>query len=188
MRRLEPIGLEQREIDRVPPRRPVGNVTLRYCSRKAVRMRNGPVGEDSATAAPRHAEFLLVDVATLEEFVDSDHQVSVVVTGVVVLNDVSELLAITGRAARVDVENNIAFGGHPLKFMIEDPAVGSVWTAMNVEDKRVLLLRVEVGRLLNPPLNTLSVEARVIDFLGCGQIESRPELPVEIDNTSLGPF
>src|SRR5215469_4561805 len=149
-------------------------------------MCNGPVGEDSTTATARHAELVLIDVATLENFIDSDHQISVVVTGVVVLNDVTELLAITGRAARVDVENNVAFGGHPLKLMIEDPAVGRVWTTMNVEDKRVFLLRVEVGRLLDPALNTLSVEAHVIDFLRRGQIESRPKLPIEIANTSLG--
>ena len=182
---MNQLRLEEREIGRVPPRGPVGNVALRHRRRKAIGMRDGPVGEHTATAAAGHAEFLLVDVAALEKFVDADHQIAIVVARIVILNDVAELLAIAGRAARVDVEHDVAFGGHPLKFMIEDPAVGRVRAAVNVEDERILLLRIEVGRLLDPTLNALAIETGVIDFLRRSQIELRPEFPVKVGDARL---
>jgi hypothetical protein len=116
---------------------------------------DSPICEDASAAAAGYPEFLLVDVATLNEFVDTDHQIAIVVARVVILNDIAELLAVAGRPARVDVEDDVTFGGHPLKFMIEDPSVGSVRTAMDVENERVLLLRIEVGRLLDPALNAV---------------------------------
>src|SRR6516164_7272570 len=148
-------------------------------------MRDGPVSEDAATTTAGHAEFLWVDVTTLQQFVDASHQVAIVVARIVILNDITELLAIAGRAAWVDVKDDVAFGGHPLKFMIKDPAIGGMWAAVDVENERVLLLRVEVGRLLNPPLNALAVETAEIDFLWRGQIQLRPEFPVEVSNTGL---
>ena len=66
--------------------------------------------------------------------------------------------------------------------MIKDPAIGGMWAAVDVENEWVLLLRIEVGRLLNPPLNVLAVEAAVIDFLWRGQIQLRPKFPVEVSN------
>src|SRR5262249_2400315 len=69
--------------------------------------------------------------------------------------------------------------------MIKDPTIGGMWAAVDVENNWVLLLRIEVGRLLNPPLNALAVEAAVIDFLWRGRIQLRPEFSVEISNTRL---
>src|ERR1700733_14018219 len=105
-------------------------------------MRDGPVCQDAAS----HAEFLLVDITALEKFVDADHQIAIVVARVAILNDITELLAIAGRAAWVDVEDDIAFGGHPLKLMIEDPAIGRVRAPVDVENERIFLLLIEVGR------------------------------------------
>src|SRR5215467_732619 len=148
-------------------------------------MRDGPVSEDAATTAAGHAEFLWVDVTTLQEFVDAGHQIAIIVARIVILNDIAELLAIASRAAWVDVKDDVAFSGHPLKFMIKDPAIGGMWAAVDVENEWVLLLRIEVGRLLNPPLNALAVETAVFDFLWRGQIQLRPEFPVEVSNTGL---
>jgi hypothetical protein len=50
--------------------------------------------------------------------------------------------------------------------MIEDPAVGGVRAAVNVEDQRIFLVRVKVGRLLDPPLNVFTIETLVVDFFG----------------------
>src|SRR5579859_5754831 len=150
-------------------------------------MCDGPICEDASAAAAGYTEFLLVDVATLDEFVDTDHQIAIVVARVVILNDIAEFLAVAGRPARVDIEDDVTFCGHPLKFMIKDPSVGSMRTTMDVENERVLLLRIEVGRLLDPALNALAIETRVIDFLRRGQIESRPEFPIKVSNAGLRP-
>ena len=72
--------------------------------------------------------------------------------------------------------------------MLEHPAIGGMRTAVNVENERILLLWVEVGRLLDPALNPLAVEARVTDFLRFRQIELRPQLPIEVGEASLRPI
>ena len=134
---------------------------------------------------PVTPSFFRVDIAALENFIDADHQVAIVVARIVILNDIAEFLTIAGRAPRVEVEHHVAFGSHPLKFMIEDPAVSGMRAAVNVEDERVLLLRIEVGRFLDPTLNGLAIEAVVIDFLRRGQIQLRPEYLVKVGDTGL---
>src|SRR5207248_3075304 len=146
--------------------RPIGYVALRYCGGKAIRVGNGPVGKYAATAAAGDTEFLLVYVATFEQLVHSRHQIAVVVTGVVILDDVAEILSVTGGASRIRVENYIALGCHPLKLVVKDPAVRSVGTSVNIEDQRILLMGIEVRRLLDPALDALAIEAGVIDLLG----------------------
>jgi hypothetical protein len=83
----------------------------------------------------------------------------------VILNDVAKVLAIAGRTARVNVQDDVSLGGHPLKFMIKDPAVGGMRAAVNVQNERIRPVWVEVGRLLDPALNVLAIEAGVVDFL-----------------------
>src|SRR5208282_6822611 len=95
--RLEPPRLEQSEIGGVPPRGPVGYVALRYRRGKAVGLCNRPVGEHAAAATARDAEFPGIDVAALEDFIHSHHQVAVVIPRIVVLNNVAEILPIAGR-------------------------------------------------------------------------------------------
>ena len=46
-------------------------------------------------------------------------------------------------------------------------------------------MRIEVGRLLDPCLYALAIEARVLKVLWRGQIQLRPELPVEVGDASL---
>ena len=97
----------------------------------------------------------------------------------------AEILAVAGRAARVEVEDNVSPCRHPLKFVIEDPAVSGVRPAMDVKDQRILFLRIKVGRLLNPSLNVLAIETLVVNLLRRGQVELRPELAVEVGNAGL---
>ena len=61
---------------------------------EALRLRDRPVGQQTAAAAAGDAEPVRVDVALLEHLVDAGHQVLVVVAGVVVLDDVAEVLAV----------------------------------------------------------------------------------------------
>src|SRR5208283_6199502 len=106
---------------------------------KAVCVRNGPVGEDATSAAAGNGKLLLVHVTAFQKFIHADHEVAVVVARIVILNDISKILAVAGRTARVNVENYVTLRGHPLEFMVEDPTVGRVRTAVNIEDHRVLL-------------------------------------------------
>src|SRR5205823_1867356 len=122
---------------------------------------DGQIGEQAAAAPTSYAQFLSVDVTALDQFIHAGHQIFVVVAGIVILNDVAELLAIRRAATRIWIEHDVTLRGHPLKFMIEDVAVGCVRSAVNVENEWVLLLRIKVGRLLNPSLNFLTVKARV---------------------------
>src|SRR5882762_5109825 len=183
--RLEPVWLEQSKIGGVPPRRPIGYVALRYRSRKAVGLSNCPVRKHAASAATSHPEFFEIDVAALENFVHSRHEVVVVVARIVVLNDVAEILPVAGRAARVNVKHDVALGRHPLKFVIEDPAIGGMWSAVDVEDQWIFFLGIEVGRLLNPSLNGDAVETLVVNFFRSSEVELRPERFVRVGDSDL---
>src|ERR1700741_586835 len=118
-------------------------------------MRDCPVGENATAAAASHSKLLRIDVAALQELVHANHQVAVIVARIVILNDFSEVLAVAGRTARVDIEDDVPPGRHPLKLMIEDPAIRSVRPTVDVENERVLFLGIKAGRLLNPALNAL---------------------------------
>ena len=62
------------------------------------------------------------------------------------------------------IEHDVALRGHPLELVRVDVAVRRVRAAVDVEDQRILLRRVEVRRLQDPGLNLLAVEALVPDL------------------------
>src|SRR6185369_2851623 len=179
-RRLEPRRLEEREISGVPPVRPARDIALRNCRCKTRRLRDGPVSQQTATAAARHTHLLLIDVAALDQLIDAGHQIFVIVAGIIVLDDVPKLLPVARAAARVRINHDVTLRRHPLKLMIEDETVSRVRSAVNVQNQRVLLARIEVGWLLYPRLNLLTVKARVPDFFRFGEIEFRDELVVNV--------
>ena len=94
-RSLEPRGLKLCKIGRVPPIRPVRYVTLRNGSGKSRGLRNGPIGQHAAARAARDAELFLIDVAAFDDLIDGEHEVFVVVAGIVVLDDIAEILPVT---------------------------------------------------------------------------------------------
>src|SRR5260370_35309400 len=91
-------------------------------------------GKNAAAAPTSHSEFFSVDVPTLQEFVHTDHQVAVIVARIVILNDVSGVLAVAGRATRVEVEDDVSPCRHPLKFVIKYPAVASGRPTVDVKN------------------------------------------------------
>src|SRR5271167_1014754 len=94
-----------------------------------------PIREQSSSTAAGDAELVFIDVAALQQLIDSGHQVLEVVTRIFVLDDVSEFLAIRSAAARIGVKNDVSLGRHPLKFMIEHPSISGMWAAVNVENQ-----------------------------------------------------
>src|SRR5262249_26361649 len=141
------------------------------CRRKPRGLCDGPVGQQSAAAAAGDAHLLVVDVATTNELIDTGHQILVVVAGILVLNDVAKVLTVAGAAARVRIEHDVTLRRHPLKLVIEDESVSRVWSTVDVENQRVLLVRIEIGWLLHPRLNLLSIEAGVPNFFGLRKIQ-----------------
>src|ERR1051326_5608177 len=88
-----------------------------------------------------------------------------------VLNDIPKLLPVAGAAARVRIKHDVTLRRHPLKLVIEDVAVRGVWSAMNVENQRILLVRIEVGWLLYPRLNLAPIKPRVPHLFRLGNIQ-----------------
>src|SRR5437762_5751052 len=100
--------MKQSKVGAIPPGCPTGDITLGHRSGKAVSMADHPIGEQAATAASGYAQFCRVDVAALDDLVDSQHQVAEIVAGIVILNDIAKLLAVAGAAPGVGIEHNIA--------------------------------------------------------------------------------
>src|SRR2546427_11494479 len=68
-------------------------------------------------------------------------------------------------AAGVRIEDDVALRGHPHELVRVGAPVGRVRPAVNFENHRVLAARVEAGRLEDPSLNLLAVEAGVPNLL-----------------------
>src|SRR5207244_9923796 len=102
-----------------------------------------------------------------------------------ILRYVSERLALGDAAARVRIKHDVAFGRHPLKFVLENPAVSRMRTAVDVQNKRIFFVRVEAGRLLHPRLNLLSIERLIGDFFRLGHVLLRPELEIDVGELLL---
>src|SRR5579862_5230178 len=93
---LEPLRLKESEVGGVPPRSPVGDITLGRGRGEAVGVSDGPISEDAAAAAASDTEFFAVDVSALENLIDAGHEIAIVIAGIVILDDVSEVLTVSG--------------------------------------------------------------------------------------------
>src|SRR5262249_38054649 len=119
--------------------------------------------------------FLLVDSSTPNDLIYRGHQVFEIVAWILVLDDVSELLAVAGTATRIRIEHDVSFRRHPLEFVLEDVAVGRMRSAVNIENQRILLRRIVSRLFLDPALNAFDIKAFVPDFLRLGEIELAKE-------------
>src|SRR5207253_3838704 len=125
------------EVGGVPPVFPARDVALSHPGGKPLRVRDDPISEQAASAAASNAKFFVIDVTALNHFIDAAHEVLIIIAGIMILNDVSELLAVGDAAARVRIKHDVAFGRHPLKFVLENPAVSRMRTAVDVQNKRI---------------------------------------------------
>jgi hypothetical protein len=163
---LEPGGIRQPEVGRVPEVGPVRDVALAHGRFEALGLRDHPIGQQPSAAATGDAHAALVHVAAFQDLVDTRHQILVVVARVLELNDVAEVLPVVGAAARVGEEHDVSLRRHPLEFVSERVAVRGMRSAVDLKNHRVLARRVEARRFEDPALNLLAVEARVPDLLG----------------------
>ena len=167
---FEPSRLKQSKIGCVPPINPTRDVALGHGRGEARGLSHHPVREQSATASAGHAQFVLVDVPAANHFIHPGHQIFVIVAGIMILNDVAKILAVSRAPARIRIKHHVTFRRHPLKLVIENVTVSDVWAAMDVQDQRIFFARVKVRRLLQPRLNRFAVERFVMNFFRLGEI------------------
>ena len=129
-------------------------------------MPDDPGGQHAAAAAAGDEQPLRVDVAASDHGVDARHEVVVVLVRVVVMNQIGELLAVAGAAARIHVENHVARGGVQLYFRGKARRVHGERTAVNFQHEGIFLRRIEPGRLHDPALHVAMIGRGIeADFL-----------------------
>ena len=170
-RALEPIGLEKSEVRRVPPVGPARDVALSHRCGEAGCLSHHPIGQQSTAASAGHAHFLFIDIAAPDQFIHAGHQIFVIVARIMILNDVAKILAVGCAAPRIRIKHDVSFRGHPLKFVLENVAVGRMGSAVDVKDERILFPGTKIRRLLHPRLDRFAIEALVRNFFRLGQIE-----------------
>ena len=143
-------------------------------------MSDDPIRQQAAAASTGNAELLIIDVATFDHLIHAGHQVFVIVAGIMILNHVPKFLAVADAAARIRIQHRISLRCHPLKFVIENETVGDVRAAMNVQDQRVLLMRIETGRPLYPGLDAFAVETVVPNLFRIGEIQFREQPVIDV--------
>jgi hypothetical protein len=72
--------------------------------------------------------------------------------------------------------------------VVEGVAVGGMRAAVNVQDERIFLAGLKIGRALHPGLYAPAVEALVPDGLGRGEIELGEQIVVHVREAAGGPL
>src|SRR5262249_1489971 len=107
-----------------------------------------------ATATPAGDKKIAgVDVAFGDDCVHATVEVIEIVAGIGMMNQIGEFFAVTGAAAGVGVQDNVSARGKELLFEIKTVAIIRKWAAVNLDDQRIFLGRIKVGRLNDPALN-----------------------------------
>src|SRR5688572_2473634 len=150
----------RRNVGRQNRARPVDDGLLRRGRLEAIRLADDPGGQDAAARAARDIQPVGVDEPRRYARVDGAHEVGVVVAGIAVLDQVRELFAVRRRAARIRVEHDVAGARVELHVGRERRAVRGVRPAVDLEDQRILLAAVEIGRRDEPRADRAAVEAR----------------------------
>src|SRR5882672_6747317 len=143
---------------------PVGHRPLDHGGTETPGLPHGPAGQEAPTAATCDAESLLIDVTVRQHLIDAGHEVAIVIARIAVLDDVGELLAVAGTAARIRDQQDEARLRQHLELVKEAGAVHRVRPAVDVEDHRVLAAGIEPRRLDDPALDLPAIEGLVGDL------------------------
>ena len=154
---------------------------------EAIGLPDDPAAQDAPAAAPGDEEVLLVNEATLDQRIDTRHEIVVVVARVGVVDQIAELLPVAGAAPGVGEQDHIAGGGVQLDLRGEAVAVVGEGATVYLEQKGVLLRAVESRWIGDPSLHAAPVMRRVVpDLLDTGKLLAREEVRVEIGNMANG--
>ena len=131
-------------------RDPIGDAALGCGTGEAVRMADDPVGHITTIAAAGDADPLGVDLRVLlQNYIRKFHQIFVI-NGTVFAPDVSKLIASAIAAAGITEEYKITHVSPKLHLMEEYFPVSGFGATVNVQNRRVALLRIEVLRFEHP--------------------------------------
>src|SRR5579859_2130554 len=118
---------------------------------------DGPGSEHASAAATGDKEIVGVNVALGDDRVHAAVHVIEIVAGIGVVNEIGELFAVAGAAARIGIENDVAHGSPHLFFKIEAIAVITKRTAVNLENERIFFVGVEIRRLNDPAFDLAAI-------------------------------
>jgi len=103
-----------------------------------------------------------------------------IVAGIGVMNQIGEFFAVTGAAAGVRVKDDVTLSRPDLRLQVETIAKVGEGTAVNLENKGILLGGIKIRRLDDPTLDFAFVERGFIpEFLDCAQFPGREEFAIE---------
>jgi hypothetical protein len=114
---------------------------------------NGPGGHVPTIAGPVNAQPLTIDVRTLERRIDHSHQIQIIFATPILPDVTRERSPVGHRPTRIAEHHQEPLSSKQLLDGIEVVAVETLWTAMHVQDHRILASGVEVERLQQPRLN-----------------------------------
>src|SRR5689334_15544599 len=97
-----------------------------------------------------------------------------------VLDHVTEILAVTRASTWIWKQDYVSLGCHPLELVKENVPVGGVRPAMDIQNERIFFTGAKVCRLLQPRFNHLSVETLVMNLLWLGKVQFRKQPIVEM--------
>ena len=126
---------------------------------EAVGLRHDPGRQDAAARTAGDEQAVLVGIVLRDKFIDDAHQVIIVITRIIEVDQLGEVLAIAGRAARVRPHGHIAFGGIALDLAAEEGRIHRIRPAMDFEDQREASVSLEVRRQGDPGLDLAAVSA-----------------------------
>ena len=136
----------------------VGDGAHRDRGREAVGLTDHPVGHVAAIRAAADAHAAHVDAAaSLDRLVESRHQVDVVLAAPVANDLAPEVLAVSVRAAWVDVQDHVAHSGEDLELVHERRSVLPMRSTVNLEHEGIYAVGIEVGRPEHPALDDPAV-------------------------------
>src|SRR6266516_1873550 len=146
-----------------------------------------PAREHAAPRASGDVHAGRIHVALADHRIHAGHEIVVVRTGIVVVDRVREGVAVASRAARVHVQHHVAVRREVLEHVAEPDVVHRERPAVDLEDQRVLLRRLERRRLDDPSLHAGAAGRVVPDLLDLGEPLIREHVVVHGGQARHGP-
>ncbi len=132
----------------------VGYGAHRDRGRETACLADDPVGHVAAIRTSANAHAADIDAAaSLDRLVERGHQIDVVFAAPVADDLAPEMLAVSVRSARVEVQDEVAHTGQDLELVHERPSVLPMRTAVNRQHERIGSTGIEVHGLEHPALD-----------------------------------
>src|SRR6266566_7743874 len=145
----------------------VRDAPLRDGGTKAIVVSNDPVRHETAVAAAGHVEALRVDPAETKRVIDAGHEVFVIFPAPIADARFDEPLTVRVAPTWVREKHRVAAPREHLELVKEGVPVSGVRPAVDLENERPLLRRIEAERFHEPALDRPPLRAGELDPLRC---------------------